>query len=69
MIDLDTGFNTALNKFKTDITNFTAQSDLPVGAVYYVMKDFLYDLEKAYKETLKIEKTILEQKDVEQHQE
>ena len=58
MIDINIGFNTCLNNFKSDIVNTINDSGLPVGIVYYIMKDLFIDIENAYKQTLINEKEI-----------
>lgn len=58
MIDTNIGFNTCLNNFKSDMVNTINDSGLPVGIVYYIMKDLFIDIENAYKQTLINEKEI-----------
>lgn len=50
------GFNTYLNNFKTDMINTINNSGLPVGVVYYIVKDLFSDIQNAYENTLKKEK-------------
>lgn len=69
MENIGMGFNTRLNDFKADIVELATKSNLPIGSIYYIVKDFLYDIEKAYKDSLKIEKTVLEQEDIKNYQE
>ena len=54
-MDSNIGFNTYLNDFKTNIVNEINNSGLPVGVVYYIMKDLLVDVQSAYENTLKKE--------------
>ena len=55
------GFNTYLNEFKTNVVNVVNNSGLPVGVVYYIMKDLLNDIQDAYETTLKKEKEQAQQ--------
>lgn len=55
MINSNVGFNTYLNNFKTNMVNTINDSGLPVGVVYYIMKDLLVDIQNAYENTLKKE--------------
>ena len=55
-MDINIGFNTYLNNFKTNMVNEINNSGLPVGVVYYIMKDLLNDIQNAYENTLKKEK-------------
>lgn len=50
------GFNTYLNDFKNNMVNTINNSGLPVGVVYYIMKDLFNDIQNAYENTLKKEK-------------
>lgn len=54
-MDINIGFNTYLNDFKTNMVNEINNSGLPVGVVYYIMKDLLVDVQSAYENTLKKE--------------
>ena len=49
-------FNLKLNGLKTNIINTIKTSDVPVGAVYYMLKDLLNNVEDVYKQTIEIEK-------------
>lgn len=71
---MDKYINTKINNFKSDLINLTTQSDLPIGIVYYEIKDLLVDIERAYKNTLSLEQTAMlaeqqEKEDVKEHQE
>ena len=71
---MDKYINTKINNFKSDLVNLTTQSDLPIGIVYYEIKDLLVDIERAYKNTLSLEQTAMlaeqqEKEDVKEHQE
>ena len=61
MIETEMGFNTRLNNLKTDIINVVNKSGLPVGIVYYIVKDALNDITNAYKEALISEKNIIKE--------
>lgn len=50
------GFNIYLYNFKNDMVNTINNSGLPVGVVYYIMKDLFNDIQNAYENTLKKEK-------------
>ena len=52
MGEIETGFNTRLNNLKSDIINIVNKSGLPVGIVYYIVKDAFNDITNAYKEAL-----------------
>lgn len=54
-MDSNIGFNTYLNNFKTNMVNEINNAGLPVGVVYYIMKDLLVDIQNAYENTLKKE--------------
>lgn len=66
-------FNTKLNTLKSDLVNTIIKSEIPVGAVYYMLKDLLDEVTDSYKKSLAIEQQIIETakniKDVEGHQE
>lgn len=51
-------FNTKLNNLKSDLVTIINQSDIPVGAVYYLVKDLLAEIEGSYKQTLLIEEQV-----------
>lgn len=63
-------FNTQLNNLKTDLINTINQSGIPVGVVYYLLKDILSEVTDSYKQTLAIEKQIetLTKEDVENNE-
>ena len=61
MGEIETGFNTRLNNLKSDIINIVNKSGLPVGIVYYIVKDALNDITNAYKEALVSEKNIIKE--------
>lgn len=51
-ISLDFG----INVFKDNLTQVINNSQLPIGIVYYVLKDVLSDIQNLYNETLNREK-------------
>lgn len=51
-------FNTQLNNLKTDLINTINQSGIPVGAIYYLLKDLLVEVTDTYKQALVIEKQV-----------
>jgi len=51
-------FNTKLNLLKTNLINTINQSKLPVGMVYYLLKDILIEVEKTYNQSLFIEQQV-----------
>ena len=40
-MDINIGFNTYLHDFRNNMINTINDSGLPVGVVYYIMKDIL----------------------------
>ena len=72
------GINTLINVFKENVSNVINNSQLPIGVVYYVLKDLLSEVEKIYTKSLQkeseerfaeIEKLEKEKEDVKEHQE
>lgn len=55
MLDTNMGFNSLLNNFKNDLANTIKKSGLPIGIVYYIVKDLLSEITETYKETLLLE--------------
>lgn len=55
---MEIGFNTKLNNLKNGIINTIGESKLPVGAVYYLLKDILAELNDTYRQTLAIEQQV-----------
>ena len=53
-------FNIKLNNLKTDLITTINQSNIPVGAVYYLIKDLLTEIESSYEQTLIIEQQVEE---------
>lgn len=51
-------FNIKLNSLKTNLINVINQSKLPVGMVYYLLKDILIEVEKTYNQSLFIEQQV-----------
>ena len=70
--------NTLINVLKENLTNVINNSQVPIGAVYYVLKDLLSEVEDVYDKTLKkesqetlerLEREEKEKEDVKEHQE
>lgn len=55
-MDINKGFNTYINDFKKQLVDEINQSGLPVGIVYYILKDLFHDIEDAYQTVLINEK-------------
>ena len=55
-MDINKGFNTYINDFKKNLVNEINQSGLPVGIIYYILKDLYHDIEEAYQTVLINEK-------------
>lgn len=51
-------FNTKLNSLKINLINTINQSKLPVGVIYYLLKDILIEVEKTYNQSLFIEQQV-----------
>lgn len=51
-------FNIRLNSLKKNLINIINQSKIPVGAVYYLLKDILTEVEKTYNQSLFIEQQV-----------
>ena len=73
---MDISINTSINLFRNNIAEAIRLSQLPVGVVYYILKDVLNDVGEVYDKTLQkesedIHKQIEEQEkeDVKEHQE
>ena len=60
-MDINKGFNTYINDFKRNLVNEINQSGLPVGIIYYILKDLLHDIEEAYQNVLVNEKNNIEE--------
>lgn len=63
-MDINKGFNTYINDFKRNLVNEINQSGLPVGIIYYILKDLLHDIEEAYQNVLVNEKNINIEEDI-----
>lgn len=57
-MDTNIGFNTCLNNLKNDLVNTINKSNLPVGVLYYIVKDLFMDVQNAYEQALKNEREI-----------
>ena len=49
-MDTNIGFNTCLNNLKNDLVNTINKSNLPVGVLYYIVKDLFMDVQNAYEQ-------------------
>ena len=65
--------NTKINNLRTNLVNLINQSDLPVGIIYYLLKDLVADAYNSYKQTLVIEQQVAcltkEDDNIDSHQE
>lgn len=73
---MDISINTSMNLFRNNIAEAIKLSQLPVGAVYYILKDVLKDVGEVYDKTLQKESEdiqrqleIKEKEDIQEHQE
>lgn len=73
---MEVSINTSINLFRNNIAQAINVSQLPVGVLYFVLKDVVKDIESAYNETLQKESKELkeqiekeEKEDVKEHQE
>ena len=72
------GINTLINVFKENMSNVINNSQLPIGVVYYVLKDLLIEVEGVYEKSLQkesqerlaeIKRIEKEKEDIKEHQE
>lgn len=73
---MEVSINTNINLFRKNIAEAINISQLPVGVLYYLLKDILSDVENIYEETLKKESEEIqkqlekeEKEDIKEHQE
>ena len=73
---MDISINTSINLFRNNIAQAINVSQLPVGVLYFTLKDVVNDVEKVYEKTLQKESEELkgqiekeEKEDVKEHQE
>ena len=75
---MNMSMNTLVNVLKENMTNVINNSQVPIGVVYYVLKDLLSEVEDVYDKALKkesqetlerLEKEEQEKEDVKEHQE
>lgn len=75
---MNMSMNTLVNVLKENMTNVINNSQVPIGVVYYVLKDLLSEVEDVYEKTLKkesqetferLEREEKEKEDVKEHQE
>lgn len=55
MEDINVSINAGIDIFKSNIANAINESHLPVGIIYYVLKDVLLELQDLYNDTLQKE--------------
>ena len=51
-------FNTQLNNLKINLINTINKSGIPVGVIYYLLKDILTDVADSYKQSILIEQQV-----------
>ena len=51
-------FNTKLENLKKDLITLINNSKMPVGVVYYLLKDILSEVTTSYEQTLTIEQQV-----------
>lgn len=75
---MNMSMNTLVNILKENMTNVINNSQVPIGVVYYVLKDLLSEVEDIYDKALKkesqetlerLEREEKEKEDVKEHQE
>ena len=75
---MNMSMNTLVNVLKENMTNVINNSQVPIGVVYYVLKDLLSEVEDVYDKALKkeseetlerLEREEKEKEDVKEHQE
>ena len=73
---MEVSINTNINLFRKNIAEAINVSQLPVGVLYYLLKDILSDVGNVYEETLKKESEEIqkqlekeEKEDIKEHQE
>lgn len=49
------GFNTMINNLMANLIKDIRESGVPIGTVYYMLKDILVNIEREYNDTLEIE--------------
>ena len=52
MDDINISTNMGIDVFKSNIANTIATSQLPVGVIYYVLKDVFNEIQDLYKEVI-----------------
>lgn len=74
---MNMSMNTLVNVLKENMTNVINNSQVPIGVVYYVLKDLLSEVEDVYDKALKkesqetfekLEREEKEKEDVKEHQ-
>lgn len=56
-------FNTRMELLKQNIVQLIGESELPVGVIYYILKDLFEDITNAYNQSLVLEKSLSEEKE------
>ena len=54
-INTNIGLNTMINNLSSKLGRDINESHLPIGIVYFVVKDIFSDIQKIYEETLRTE--------------
>lgn len=52
---MNISINTEMNIFKENLINLIGNSQLPVGIIYYIIKDVFLNIENLYNQTLEKE--------------
>ena len=58
MENTNMGFNIRINDLKSNLINTINKSELPVGVIYYLLKDLLGEIADSYKQALTIERQV-----------
>ena len=61
MENIDISINTGIDIFKANIANVISTSQLPVGIIYYVIKDVLSEIKDLYNEVIQEETQKLQE--------
>lgn len=54
--DINISINTAIDIFKNNLTNLIGNSQLPVGIMYYILKDITYEIQEVYNNSVEKER-------------
>ena len=66
-MNMNVGLNTNLNNFQSNLVDIINNSGLPVGVVYYIIKDLFTDIKSAYETAIRNEKEEFEKKKLQQN--